>query len=232
MDYFEFLMIFVGFPLVVLVFLGRRLKRLDRTLIIGIFILCLIALFYTTPWDNYLIMRGVWSYPEGAVLGTLGFVPLEEYGFMILQTGLAGALFALLVRKVDFGKLSFRPLGFLPAFLIGVLGLVCLSYEKGTYAGLILVWAFPPLALQWSLGGRLLRDSFSTLIVPWAVLTLYLCLADSYAISEGIWSLNPKTRSGLDFGNLPIEEALFFACTNLFVIQGLCLWQAWKRGPS
>ena len=232
MDYFEFLMIFVGFPLVVLVFLGRRFKRLDRTLIIGIFILCLIALSYTTPWDNYLIMRGVWSYPEGAVLGTLGFVPLEEYGFMILQTALAGALFALLVGKVDCGKLSFFPLGLLPAFLIGVLGLVCLSYEKGTYAGLILVWAFPPLALQWSLGGRLLTDSFSIWIVPWAVLTLYLCLADSYAISEGIWSLNPETRSGLDLGNLPIEEALFFVFTNLFVIQGLCLWQAWKRRPS
>ena len=65
-------------------------------------------------------------------------------------------------------------------------------------------------------------------ILPWFLLTLYLCLADSYAISEGIWTLEPATRTGWELGNLPIEEALFFALTNLFVFQGLSLWQSWK----
>ena len=60
----------------------------------------LLLLIYTTPWDNYLIMRGVWSYPEGVVLGTLGYVPIEEYGFMIMQTLLAGALWSMNLPKI------------------------------------------------------------------------------------------------------------------------------------
>ena len=101
--------------------------------------------------------------------------------------------------------------------------------ERGTYAGLILVWACPPLALQWSLGFNALIRTFKLWFLPWLLLTIYLCLADAFAISKGIWSLNPETRSGWDLGNLPIEEALFFTLTNLFVIQGLCLWHAWRK---
>ncbi|HAW98540.1 MAG TPA: hypothetical protein DCX67_08405 [Opitutae bacterium] len=231
MDYLEFLLIFVGIPFAVVLLLVSRLGRINGTSVLGILILCLIALIYTTPWDNYLIMRGVWTYPEGAVAGTLGYVPIEEYGFMVLQTALAGVTFFLFAAKKSFGRLSFNPFGLLPAALVGGVGLACLTIEKGTYAGLIMVWAFPPLALQWSVGGRVLLRSLGKWIVPWSLLTLYLCLADSYAIAEGIWSLNPITRSGLDFGNLPIEEALFFAFTNLFVMQGLCLWQAWRKVP-
>ena len=50
------------------------------------------------------------------------------------------------------------------------------------------------------------------------------CLCDL----RGIWTITPETRSGLEIGNLPFEEALFFALTNLFVLQGLCLWETWK----
>ncbi len=104
--------------------------------------------------------------------------------------------------------------------------------ESGTYAGLILVWACPPLALQWSLGFKALIRTFKLWFLPWVLLTIYLCLADAFAISKGIWSLNLETRSGWDLGNLPIEEAMFFTLTNLFVIQGLCLWHAWRKAQS
>ena len=60
--------------------------------------------------------------------------------------------------------------------------------------------------------------------------TLYLCLADAFAISDGIWTITSTTRSGIEImGILPIEEALFFALTNLFVLQGLCLWETWRN---
>jgi len=232
MSYAAFLLIFVALPLVSLLFFGRRQGVLNKEILTGILVLCLIALLYTSPWDNYLIKKGIWNYPEGAVLGTLGYVPLEEYGFMVLQTGLAGALFALSMRKVNFGKLGFNPIGILLSSFVGILGVVCLSAERGTYAGLILLWAFPPLAIQWALGGRVLLATFSRWIVTWVILTAYLCFADSFAIYEGIWFLNVKTRSGIEIGNLPIEEALFFATTNLFVLQGLSLWQAWRKGTT
>ena len=191
---------------------------MDRLNLTGIALIAAVALIYTTPWDNYLIMRGVWSYPEGVVFGTFGYVPIEEYGFMIMQTLLAGALWSMNLPKNNQEGLSFSARGLLLALAIGIFGCYCLTLESGTYAGLILVWAFPPLALQWSLGARVL----------WVGFTLYLCLADSFAISQRIWSLTLSTRSGWELGNLPVEEALFFALTNLFVLQGLSLWRAWK----
>lgn len=232
MTYLDFLIRFVGIPLLVGVLLAWKKSKLSRTQILGIVIMGIIALVYTTPWDNYLIMRGVWSYPEGVVLGTLGYVPLEEYGFMLLQTLLAGVLWSMQPRVSPECRLRFSLPGFLLSLAIGIVGVFCLTMERGTYGGLILLWAFPPLALQWGLGAECLFNSLKTWLVPWAGLTLYLCLADSFAISEGIWTLTLGTRSGWDLGNLPVEEALFFAVTNLFVFQGLCLWDTWKGNQS
>lgn len=228
MTYLEFLLLFVGIPLVGLFLVAHRKRRLDRLNLTGITLMGAVALIYTTPWDNYLIMRGVWSYPEGVVLGTLGYVPIEEYGFMIMQTLLAGTLWSMNLPKNNQEGLSFSAKGLLLALAIGIFGSYCLTLESGTYAGLILVWAFPPLALQWSLGARALRQSLMNWAPLWVGFTLYLCLADSFAISQGIWSLTLSTRSGWELGNLPVEEALFFALTNLFVLQGLSLWRAWK----
>ena len=222
-------MVFVGVPLVSVLLIAFRKGKINQFNISGILSLSLIALVYTTPWDNYLIFRGVWTYPPDAVVGKLGYVPLEEYGFMILQTWLASVLFALLPFTKEIPSLHFSPLTSLPAFFLGVLGCFLLMSERGTYAGLILVWACPPLALQWSLGSRALISTFKLWLLPWVLLTIYLCLADAFAISKGIWSLNPETRSGWELGNLPIEEALFFTFTNLFVFQGLCLWHAWRK---
>lgn len=60
-----------------------------------------VALLYTTPWDNYLVARGVWGYPEGRVWFTVGYVPIEEYLFFVLQTVLAGLTLFALLRRVD-----------------------------------------------------------------------------------------------------------------------------------
>lgn len=225
-------MVFVGVPLVSVLLIAFRKGTINQSNISGILALSLIALVYTTPWDNYLIFRGVWTYPPDAVVGKLGYVPLEEYGFIILQTWLAGVLFALLPFTKEIPSLHFSPLASLPAFFLGALGCFLLMSDQGTYAGLILVWACPPLALQWSLGLRALIGTYKIWLMPCALLTIYLCLADSFAISKGIWSLNPETRSGWELGNLPVEEALFFTFTNLFVFQGLCLWNAWRKVQS
>ncbi|MEC8014119.1 MAG: lycopene cyclase domain-containing protein [Verrucomicrobiota bacterium] len=228
MTYLEFLGYFIGIPLLGSIFWALRKQSLNGTRILGIALICLIALVYTTPWDNYLIRQGVWSYPEGVVLGTIGYVPIEEYGFMMLQSMLGGILWSLTHRKDSQSSLSFSIKGVLPALIIGMIGVYFLSQRSGTYAGLILVWACPPLAVQWGFGSRALWSSIKSWGPLWAMFTLYLCFADAYAISEGIWTITPETRSGLEIGNLPFEEALFFALTNLFVLQGLCLWETWK----
>ena len=93
MSYSLFLIVFVCLPLAVLVYLTRG--QVTRRTVLGLLVIMLAAVIYTTPWDNYLVANRVWYYDPQLVLNViLGYVPLEEYLFFILQTLLAG-LFAL-----------------------------------------------------------------------------------------------------------------------------------------
>ena len=152
MTYLEFLIQLIGIPLLAFTTWAGQKKCLDRNTLSGIGVMSAIALVYTTPWDNYLIMKNIWSYPEGVVLGTIGFVPIEEYGFMVMQTMLAGVLWSMISQKVKVFRLNFSGKGFVLGLIPGLIGAYCLSSDSGTYAGLILVWAFPPLMVQWGLG--------------------------------------------------------------------------------
>ncbi len=89
MTYLQFLSLFVCIPLGLLGWqLRHRLRRLDLVMLVG---LATIAVVYTTPWDNYLVATGVWYYDPRLVLNrTIGYVPVEEYLFFILQTFLTG----------------------------------------------------------------------------------------------------------------------------------------------
>lgn len=93
MSYLQFLLLFVGVPLTLLGSqLRRYIRRAHLVMLIG---LAAIALVYTTPWDNYLVATRVWYYDPKLVLNlTIGYVPVEEYVFFILQTFLTG-LFGL-----------------------------------------------------------------------------------------------------------------------------------------
>ena len=232
MTYFKFLIIFVCLPLLFSICAKILLNKANKTEHLPIALMALVALVYTTPWDNYLIMRGVWTYPAGGVVGVLGYVPIEEYFFMVLQATLGGVLWTSWVPHSQYAKLKFSYTGLLMALLIGLVGGLSLIYTTGTYIGLILLWACPPLALQWGLGSHALIKSFKTWAPLWIGLSAYLCIADYYAISKGIWSITPETRTGWGIGNLPVEEILFFTLTNLFVLQGMCLWRAWRRNAS
>jgi len=99
LSYSLFLIIFVCIPLAGLLYLTRG--QVSRRVLLGMLLLILVAVIYTTPWDNYLVATRVWYYDPLLVLNViLGYVPLEEYLFFVLQTLLAG-LFALwLWRRV------------------------------------------------------------------------------------------------------------------------------------
>ncbi len=98
MSYSLFLILFLCLPLAGLTILMRRLIRPVHLLML--LILVLIALVYTTPWDNYLAASGVWYYDARLVLKiVLGYVPIEEYLFFILQTILTGLFVLWLWRR-------------------------------------------------------------------------------------------------------------------------------------
>jgi lycopene cyclase domain-containing protein len=89
LTYAEFLAVFVAVPIAALGVVqwrhGIRGAR-RRPAVVGVGVILLLALSYTIPWDNYLISRGVWSYPEGTVLVRVGHMPVEEYAFVVLQS--------------------------------------------------------------------------------------------------------------------------------------------------
>ncbi|ULR39936.1 lycopene cyclase domain-containing protein [Thermus sp. NEB1569] len=224
MTYLEFHLFFLLPPLLLLLLWARpRPPRIWAYLLMP-----LIALLYTTPWDNYLVWKGVWGYPEGRVLFRLGYVPLEEYLFFLLQPLLTGALlFRLAPTPPPGGPGLARVVGGGAWLLLAALGVILLALgERFLYLGLIFAYFAPVFVLQWAYGGDLLWAWRRPLFLGVGLPTLYLWGADGWAIlREGIWWIAPQYTLGLGAFGLPLEEMVFFLFTNLAVVQGLLL--AW-----
>lgn len=230
MSYFVFHLVFILPPILLLALvqpsplagIGGLRARLALPLI------ALMALVYTTPWDNYLIWRDVWHYGTGRVVGTIGYVPVEEYLFFLLQPVLTGLwLYWLFAHKVEPLQQQHSPIvrttGTVFWVALSIAGALMLQWNPGVYLGLILVWAGPVLALQWVVGATQLWATKHTWLYGVLAPTLYLWLTDRIAIGQGIWSISDTYTTGLHLFGLPLEEATFFLVTNLLVVQGLLL---------
>ena len=111
MTYFEFLFWFLGVPLALLALITIRDRRAGIQLpagfrtwppAIAVAVHVLVAIVYTTPWDNYLVATNVWWYDPQLVSGvTIGWVPIEEYTFFVLQTIMTGLWLLLLARHMQ-----------------------------------------------------------------------------------------------------------------------------------
>lgn len=204
-----------------------------RHVLTGTAVLTLLALVYTTPWDNYLILRGVWWYGEGAVLTRFWAAPFGEYLFFVLQPLLVGLWAARLTVDTDRSlsiPLPVRALGALAAGVVAAVGVALLGDERGLYLGSLLAWSAPILAIQWAFGWPYLVAHWRTVAVGTLVPTVYLWLADTVALALGVWVISDRYTTGLALPllDLPIEEAVFFLLTSLFVVQGLVLY-VWLR---
>jgi len=218
--YAQFLLLFLVLPTALLLL---RRPRIDRVHLVSMALLVVVAVAYTTPWDNYLVAQGVWGYGPGRVLATIGYVPVEEYLFFVLQPVLLGVWLASLRGWRLTGAEPARPWARWAgaAFWLACAGLGALILRGETlYLGLILVWAAPPLALQAAYGGDWLLARARPLGLAVAVPTLYFWAADRLAIGLGIWEIHTSVGAVL---GLPVEEALFFLLTNVLVVQGLAL---------
>jgi len=244
MTYLQFHLVFI-LPVIALLALGApkirpRIGRRGWWPLAG---LGFIAFVYTTPWDNYLVYREVWGYGLDRVIGTIGWVPIEEYLFFLLQPILTG-LFTLHVvarlpgcegagltpiPRLRLEPLPTRPgwvrgLGALPWFALTAAGVVGLFTESGLYMGLILAWAAPVVGLMWLYMGPELWRWIHVMGLAMAVPTLYLWVADAVAIAQGIWYISERYTLGPRPFGLPIEEATFFWITNVLVVVGVLLF--------
>jgi lycopene beta-cyclase len=245
MTYFGFLLRFLVVPILILLgahwLLYRRGYRLPDSLrgmpaIPTLFAHIIIALIYTTPWDNYLVATGVWFYDPTLVTGmVLGWVPIEEYTFFVLQPILSGLwlfLVAILFNispKGDFGNSSLRWGSSIAVGLFWLAAVIILAtgWTEATYLAITLAWALLPILLQLAVGADILWHYRKLIFWSLVPVTLYLSFADSLAIGSGTWTIAPSQSFEIFipvFGNsLPLEEFVFFLMTNILLVFGMTL---------
>ncbi|MFC7058084.1 lycopene cyclase domain-containing protein [Halovenus salina] len=228
--YFQFHLVFVLPVLVLLVVISwYQGTRMDSpAAVAGLVVILALALGYTTPWDNLLIEAGVWWYGDGVVWETLWAAPVGEYLFFLAQPT-AGVLFLCLLDVPTDMSLSLtlreRLAGLLAGIGVSVVGAVLLvSGDSWRYFAAILAWAGPVLAIQWAFGWTYLWHVRRPVAVAIAVPTLYFWVADWAAISLDLWTISDTYTLGIAPFGFPVEEALFFVVTNIFVVQGYALY--------
>lgn len=233
MTYLAFHLVFLLPPILILAALVRPSKR-DAAILGGISV---IAVVYTTPWDNFLVSQAVWTYGPDRIVGTIGYVPIEEYLFFILQPLLTGLFYLAVAQRLDDhappnerrgeraavwpARSAVHLTGAVAGLVLTAVGAVALTAEHSFYLGLILVWSGPVVAGQWYLSGPrfLTRGWAAGIIIP----SIYLWIADRIAIGSGIWEISDIYTLGIEPFGLPVEEALFFLMTNVLVVQGVIM---------
>lgn len=97
MTYFQFHLVFNLPALLLLLWLARR--RLEAAHWKWIAIICAIVFLATTPWDNWAVHRGIWSFDwerttpiAVPAFGILWRLPAEEYAFFLIETVMVSLL--------------------------------------------------------------------------------------------------------------------------------------------
>ena len=100
MTYARCLAIFLLPPLVAgIVLEGRRLAPRHFALLA---VLTAVVLFWTSPWDNLAVEMGFWGFDPGRVSGLrIGWLPIEEYAFFLLQTWVAALFLLRRLRRAE-----------------------------------------------------------------------------------------------------------------------------------
>ncbi|MGF1483054.1 MAG: lycopene cyclase domain-containing protein [Opitutales bacterium] len=124
MTYWGYHLIFTLPLIALLLWFGRH--RLRRAHFLVIAVVALIAFTYTTPWDNYAVWLGIWSFGENVSLGyplsnwaasaenpdgstLVGHIPFEEYSFFIIETVLVCLLAVFFLPKPEAASSSGKP---------------------------------------------------------------------------------------------------------------------------
>jgi lycopene cyclase domain-containing protein len=235
MTYFRFHLIFNLPVLVVLLLLNSRYHWWGGELAALGFVLIAVMVF-TTPWDNLAAKWGIWGFPREKYSLRIGYLPVEEYAFFILQS----VNVIMLIRAL---------LHYFPAFkswdvtiidewthlcLVGsILPWAVIAWQlylwrkkKGpcvNYA-IHLAWFLPVIYFQWVVAPPLFWHHAGMLAMVTAIFGIYYTVADIIAVKAGIWFFDEKQITGYKFrGILPWEEIAFFFLTSLLVAQSFLL---------
>jgi 15-cis-phytoene synthase/lycopene beta-cyclase len=203
----------------------------SRLELFKIIFVCAMAFIYTTPWDNYIIFHNAWMYKPENILSVIGYVPVEEYMFFVIQTVMT-SLWALICTRwspscfnFNYNKNSYRLIRWIPISLLVITAVqgwnMAVPGKHTFYLGCILWWSCPVIIFLWfGAGNYFVKKSTSTAIAV-IVPTLYLCWVDQIALKNNVWHINEKTSLNIFLAeDLPFEECLFFLITNVIIVLG------------
>jgi putative membrane protein len=195
----------------------------------------LAVIVFTTPWDNLAAKWGIWGFPPEKYSLRIGYLPVEEYAFFLLQSVNVMLAVRLLFhffpdwqtgQETVIGKWTLICLGIsVVVWIIIGLQLRWLRRKTGprvNYA-VHLAWFLPVIYAQWVLAPWLFLAHAGLLALIMMVFGIYYTLADLAAVRAGAWFFDEKQITGLKLGVLPCEEIAFFFLTSLLVAQSYLL---------
>ncbi|MEM1059590.1 MAG: lycopene cyclase domain-containing protein [Verrucomicrobiota bacterium] len=201
---------------------------------IALAVVLAVVMVFTTPWDNAAAKWGIWGFPRDRVLAWLGYLPIEEYAFFLLQSLNVVLLTRWLLWQFDWRTQTVSgweemnlPVAGAIAVLWAVLWLVVVLRRPPArfhYAIHLLLWFLPVVALLAAVAPGVVAAHAGLLALVTLVAGTYYTLADVVAVREGTWFFDEKQITGYKLGGiLPWEEAAFFYLTSLLVAQSYLL---------
>lgn len=195
--------------------------------------ICICALIYTSPWDNYIVYHNAWTYPPERVLGTIGLVPYEEYAFFIIQTVLTALWTIICMRwtipcfKFNRNPQTYTAIRWIPIALFAlatVIGALNGSPDaKSFYLASLFWWISPVIIALWYGGGNYFVQRAVPAFFSIAIPSIYLCWVDVFSLREGIWHITEeKSLEIFVVPDLPLEEAVFFHIVNFLIVLACC----------
>ncbi len=196
----------------------------------------LAVMIFTTPWDNLAAKWGIWGFPREKYSLRIGYLPVEEYAFFLLQS-----LNVILAVRALFRFFPDWQTG--QETKIGLPTLICLAVSiiPWTFVALQLrwlrrksdphvnyaihlTWFLPVIYAQWVLAPPLFLGHAGLLALVTVAFGVYYTLADLVAVRGGTWFFDEKQITGVKLGGiLPWEEIAFFFLTSLLVAQSYLL---------
>jgi len=235
MTYFRFHLIFNLPLLLALAALNVSTPWLREEVLAPVLVLLAVVIF-TSPWDNLAAKWGIWGFPREKYSLRLGYLPLEEYAFFVLQSVnimlTVRALFHFFPelqtgQETDPGLVTYLCLGAsVVPWAIMAVQFYWLRRKVGPRANYAvhLTWFLPVIYAQWVLAPFLFWEHVGLLALVTVTFGTYYTLADFAAVRAGTWFFDEKQITGVKLaGVLPWEEVAFFFLTSLLVAQSYLL---------